>query len=95
MNVVDALLLALDRAARVLLRGVWIRFRRLTLIGKGFGIALALFTTAWTTEWVGAEAVTGELMSAAGTVLSFAITAVIIRHIWLRFTRSSRYPTWY
>lgn len=95
MSLVDALLFRLGEVIGRLSHALWNRFLGLTLIGKGFAVAVVLFAFGWVLDQLGLNGFARELTGAAWLVFSLVITAVIIRHIWLRFTKRSRYPSWY
>lgn len=95
MRVADQILFLLGRGLSLIAAWAWDRFLGLLLIGKGFAIALTLFAAAWAADQLGMNSIASEVGSAGWLVLSLVLTAVVIRHIWLRFTRRSRYPTWY
>jgi hypothetical protein len=95
MRTADDILFALERVARRIAAALWSRFLSFSLIGKGFSVAVGLYLVAWMSGQVGLHRIARDLGSDAWFVLRLVIAAVVIRHLWLRFTQRSQYPTWY
>jgi len=93
-SLVERLLLGVDALVSRLVLLAWGAFLRLSLVGKGFATAAALLALAWATGNLGLDGLARELAGLGWTVLSVTFTVVVIRHIWFRFTRRSRYPAW-
>ena len=94
MSLSERILIAVEAVVTRLLLALWGRFLTLTVIGKGFAIVLSLFGVAWIAGELGLGSLAREFAEAGWSLLSFVLAAAVIRHIWLRFTRRARYPTW-
>jgi hypothetical protein len=79
-------------------RAVWwqlrLGFARLSLLGRGFAIAVALYAAAWVSSRLGFDAAAHQFTEFSRRLLSLVLTAAIVRHLWSRFTRASRYSSW-
>lgn len=92
---IDRALFFLERVVVAAGSWLWLRFLRMRWITRGFVIAAVLFFTAWA---LGRLGLPGPARTVAGWgrfVFALSLTAAIIRHLWMRFTHPSQYPSWY
>jgi hypothetical protein len=97
-GVLNRLMSAWGSVLVAIARWAWWRgrapFAGLSLLTKGFVVVLGFLALAWVARSLSLHGISDELSQIAIAAVSVLFAVAVIRHLFTRFTRKSKYGSW-